>query len=535
LTLLTDIVAGARFFASLPGFLRTPITLGEARRELARRLAEREADFLLLMRQAVFDNPRSLYRPLLAAAGCEAGDLARLVAAKGVEGALRSLLDHGVYLTVDELKGRRPIVRGRLTVPAEKSGLLNPRAAPCVPGQTSGTRGAPMAVSADLTHLRAQVTNFRLLLAAPEEMGRVHAVWGVPGAAAMLQMLVLRAAGARVVRWFSQVSPTRSGLHPRYRLSARVMDWGARLARRPLPRPEHVPLDGPMPIVRWMTDALAAGARPHLLTFSSSGVRLCRAALDAGVSLRGARLWVGGEPTTAARLAVMRQAGVEVVPRAGSAECGAIGHGCATPEAADDLHVFHDLHATIRAAGGGPDLPEGALLLSSIRPTAPLVLLNASVGDRGILAERPCGCALGALGWTTHLHTFRSFARVTSRGLAFLDGDLVQILDEVLPTRHGGTPTDYQLIEEVGPEPRLRLLVHPRLGPLDAAAVARTFLDAVGRGSGIERITGLVWKDAGIVEVERQAPRATAAGKIVHVVREDPATDGARWAEMAAP
>jgi hypothetical protein len=35
---------------------------------------------------------------------------------EGVEGALRILYRHGVYLTVDEFKGRRPATRGNATV-----------------------------------------------------------------------------------------------------------------------------------------------------------------------------------------------------------------------------------------------------------------------------------------------------------------------------------------------------------------------------------------------------------------------------------
>ena len=38
------------------------------------------------------------------------------VGQEGVEGALRTLFRHGVYLTVDEFKGRPPVQRGRATI-----------------------------------------------------------------------------------------------------------------------------------------------------------------------------------------------------------------------------------------------------------------------------------------------------------------------------------------------------------------------------------------------------------------------------------
>ena len=49
------------------------------------------------------------------------------VSRKGVEEALRALLHAGVYLTHEELKGRRPVVRGALTLAVDASRLRNRR------------------------------------------------------------------------------------------------------------------------------------------------------------------------------------------------------------------------------------------------------------------------------------------------------------------------------------------------------------------------------------------------------------------------
>src|SRR5215211_6306166 len=104
---LEDLRVGARFLRSLPPFLRNPITAEQARAILARRLERRESDFLELIRRTVFSQADSPYRHLLALAGCEFGDIEALVRRDGVEGALRALLRSGVYLTIDEFKGRR--------------------------------------------------------------------------------------------------------------------------------------------------------------------------------------------------------------------------------------------------------------------------------------------------------------------------------------------------------------------------------------------------------------------------------------------
>jgi hypothetical protein len=103
--------------------------------------------------------------------------------------------------------------------------------------------------------------------------------------------------------------------------------------------------------------------------------------------------------------------------------------------------------------------------------------------------------------------------------MTFLGADVVSVLEEELPTRFGGGPTDYQLVEEerADGEPQLRLLVHPRVGPLDEHEVAHAFLEAIGHGSGAERVMGTLWRDAGFLRVERHVPQTNYAGKVLHL------------------
>ena len=74
-----DIAVGARLLWSLPGFLRRPISPEEALATVRRRLERREADFLDLVRRTIYENATSPYGDLLRLAGCEYGDLERLV------------------------------------------------------------------------------------------------------------------------------------------------------------------------------------------------------------------------------------------------------------------------------------------------------------------------------------------------------------------------------------------------------------------------------------------------------------------------
>lgn len=518
---LEDVKIGARFFWRLPSFLRHPLSVEEARATLRQRLERREVDFLTIARRAVYEHPGSPYRQLLKLAGCEYGDLERLVSKDGVESALRTLYRYGVYLTVDEFKGRRPVVRGNTTIAADHSQLRNPHSAFHVLVRSSGSRGAGTPVLLDLAFFRDRAVDISLVLDAWGGASWLHGLWGVPGASAMAQLLECSSFGAPPVRWFSQIDPAAPGLHPRYRWSGRVTRWGSLLAGVPLPRAEYVPLDGPLPVARWMAEVLRTGRTPILHTYPSSAVRVCQAALGAGIDLRSARFTIVGEPFTEARQAAIRRTGAKALPRFAAIECGPVGLGCLLPDAPDEIHLFHDLCALIQPGQDAKvhGLPGTALLISSLRSTAPFILLNVSMGDQAVVLRRQCGCPLERLGWTTHLHTIRSHEKLTCGGIPFLDTDVIRVLEEVLPARFGGAPTDYQLLEDEADDgrPRLRLVVHPAVGPLDNCAVADVFLTSIGNGSGVERLTELVWRSSGILGVERRAPRTTASGKVLHL------------------
>lgn len=57
-----DLMMGGRFLGQLPSFLRRPVTVEEARATLKRRLEHREADFLALVKRAIYEHPPSPYR-----------------------------------------------------------------------------------------------------------------------------------------------------------------------------------------------------------------------------------------------------------------------------------------------------------------------------------------------------------------------------------------------------------------------------------------------------------------------------------------
>ena len=91
--------------------------------------------------------------PALRTAGVEFGDVEALVRADGLESALGRLYDAGVYVTLDEVKGRRPIERHGLSQPITAAAFDNPLMTSHYQGMSSGSRGRRTRVNIDLALL----------------------------------------------------------------------------------------------------------------------------------------------------------------------------------------------------------------------------------------------------------------------------------------------------------------------------------------------------------------------------------------------
>ena len=517
---LNDLALGIRFLSGLPRFLHGQVDGVSAARIIQDRLRSREQTFLDLARKVLFGRPDSPYRPLLDRSGCRYGDLERMVRGDGLEQALIRLFQEGVYLSVEEYKGRREVIRGSCRFRVNPQILRNPFSRIQVPVQSSGSRSARTPILIGLDHIAACAVNTCHFLHLHGGDDWEMADWEVPGGGALFRLLKFSRWGRRPVRWFSHIDPSSPGLHPRYRWSARWLRWGSFMSGAPLPGIQHVSVEDPLPIARWITAVLARNKTPLLFTFPSSALRLTEAARRAGFDLAGAKFLVGGEPITSTRLEIVKGAGAELFPRYGSIECGPIGYGCFRPRHPDEVHLHQDLFALIQAGQAGKEagLPPRALLITTLAPSAPFIFINVSLGDEAEMDDRPCGCSLERGGLGLRLHTIRSFEKLTGGGMTFFDADIIRILEDVLPSRFGGSATDFQLLEQESGlgESVLYLLVHPRLGPLDNTKVAKVFLESVSAGDGVSRVMGLNWQALNLLRVERRPPVSTASGKILH-------------------
>jgi hypothetical protein len=516
---LDDIRTGARLLVALPRFLSTPFTIDAARATVGERRRSRAAQLFARLRECWVETPP--YRALLDSAGCSLEDARALIAREGVEGALRVLFRAGVYLTIDEYKGRRPVVRGSLRLTVDPARLLNARAVVHGLSESSGSRGQPTPVPIDLAFIHDHAINTHLSLEAWGGRDWRHAHYGGPGGTAVTNVLELARGGRSPDRWFAPVPLAARGLSARYRLGAVAMRAGGRVAGVPLPPPILAPLDDPEPVARWIADTRQRGHVPHVWGFASSAVLVCQAAVARGIEVSGARFTMGGEPTTAARRAEVERAGAVALPRMGATETDILAYACGRPADADDMHFFDDRHALVQpGADRTRHLPPDAMLLTSLLSTAPIRLLNVCLGDQAECSTRACGCGLEREGWRTHLRRVRSFEKLTVGGTNLLDTDLLRVLEEVLPARFGGHPTDYQLVERLDDDrgrPEVRLVVSPSVGAIDPDLVADVFLRSIWNGSGADRVLELQWRMAAMLRIVRERPQRTASGKILHL------------------
>jgi hypothetical protein len=507
-----------RFTTDLWRFLGREFPAEAAAELLRAQLREREASFLDVLRRAVYARPDSPYRRLLLHVGAEHGDVAALVAERGLEGALAHLDGLGVGLTQAEFKGRVPIVRpGGLELQARDEDFDNPVLRRGYTLLGGGSTGAPRRTIVDFGHYVAQAAYQRVFLDAFGLEGRPLVIWRPAPPARSAFGNALRALRLGMpVEWYSHNRIGIRDVEPRDWLALRTAVVATRLRPPALSLPAHVPLSQAEVVARRLGDLVAAGTPGLLDTTAGSGVRAAHAAAREGIDLTGTFFRVGGEPLTPGKAAAIGRVGARVVCNYSMSELGRVGMPCAgETQAPDDVHVLlGKVGLLLRPAAGRADGAQ-ALVLTTVLPTAAKLLLNVESGDTGTLVQRDCGCPLGALGYRLHLHGIRSYEKLTSEGTNFRGPDVLRLVEEVLPARFGGGPTDYQLVEdEVDGLPRLRLLVSRRVGSVDENAVLDAALATLAEGPAYRRMMVDLWRDGSTLGVERGEPFETDAAKI---------------------
>lgn len=516
----------ARFPFALRRYLRNKLTLEEAQRVVHERMARRQENFLRTVQDSIYGYPHSPYLSLLKAAGCEFGDLQGIVRQKGVQGTLRSLRDEGVYVTFEEFKGRKPIVRNGTTIAVRPSDFDNPVARRDLTVQSGGSTGTASNVGIDLDHIAARAPHEMITLAAHGVLDAPMVRWrGILPSGTVRNLIQDASFRQDAQRWFSTSGPRDSKHWVKYGLATWYLLFVMRLSGVRAPLPEYAGVEQADVVARHIAKMLQVHQQCVLNSNLSGGLRVCRAAEQAGIDLQGATFCGSAEPTTPAKVRPLQRVGIKYVPHYGMVEAGRVAAGCVQPAEVGEVHLYRDAFELFshpfRVEEFGVTVP--ALNLTALLSAAPKVMLNVQMDDYGIVQDRHCGCEMEAYGFTTHLSEIRSYSKLTGEGVTLIGNEILRILEEVLPARFGGSPLDYQLMEQEDEEgfTRLFLIISPRVEIADEAQVIEVMLNALSTSSSMADAARTVWQQKQTLQIKRREPTLTARGKLLplHIQR----------------
>jgi len=483
-------------------------------------LLSRQDNFLSVLAHGIYAHAESPYLKLLNHAGVDYEVLAGWVREDGIEAALARLYDLGVYITHEEFKGHRPVQRPGLEFPVGARDFDNPRLLRQYEVRTGGSRGVGTRISIDFDFLAGEALYDYFHPLSYQAASRPMGVWmaAPPGAAGRKLVLCRAKIGKPVERWFAHEKVVLRFDTWKYFLFTNYAVHASKLFGRSLAPPEYVPLEEASKIATWLSAKVREGTPAWLATNTSSAIRVCLAARDLGLDISGSFFRVSGEPYSAAQLALISASGGTAVPHYGMSEAAAVGRGCPNGAFPDDCHIFSDKLAVVQrdTRVGNSDLTVGALYYTTLIPSCPKLMLNVGSGDYGVLEKRECGCLLDRMGFKTHLHAIRSFEKLTSEGMTFLGGELNILLEEVLPKRFGGQPTDYQIVEqEEASLPQVSIVVSPRIENVVAQEIIATVIEYLSSLPGAKKMMAERWRQADTLKVVRRNPYVTPAGKIL--------------------
>jgi len=524
----------SRFIAGLRKFhgsrMQPDEAIARARAFIKERVAAREQNFLKLVENGIFKSPASPYLKLLQPKKIAFEDVKGWVSKEGLEQSLRLLESEGVFFTVDEFKGRIPVKRNGTQFHCDPSMFDNPFVSHVYEVQSGATRSAGTRVRIDFDYLHQRSFYDALLLDIHGCLTAPVANWFpvFPGAPGINSSLRFAHIGNAARRWFSQVDETKLDITWDRKFGIKLIYFLSRMFGSPLAEAEYVGLNDAGRVADWASQMLDAQGRCVIYTFAASAVRVCIAAAEANISLKGAKYLVTGEPLTPQKRREIESTGAQAVPVYGISEAGVIAAGCNKPHGeSDHCHLYSDTTAITphECKVAHSDTTVDSYLFTSILYEAPKLLLNVGMGDFGDIYEESCDCGFGQVGFNVHLSNIRSYEKLTGEGVTFVDTDFLWIIEKKLPAMFGGRSTDYQLIETEHSNglPRLELLISPTVGAIDEAQVTNTFMSLLKRAEdkGWAQSGTEMWRQSSILQTVRAFPVPTAGGKILpfHVVK----------------
>lgn len=502
--------------AGVRDYSRQPIHSNLAE-SVRRQVENREETWLALVQRAVFANPQHPYMRLFALAGCAFGDLEQSVRSAGLEPTLEKLCDGGVYLTVDEFKGKTPIVRHGQEIASKPEDFHNRLEDAWIEVATGGSTGRRTPVPYGTSSLLIRDTISALMIAefGLKDYARLMVRPILPSSIGVMMGLSMSRMGCPMDHWFATGGAARDSLH--YRALTRYLVQLGRWNGASMPAPEYLDAGDFATPVEWIAGEKKTGRLTMVSSFVSPAVRMAALAKERGLDVEGSIVTAGGETVTDAKLDVLKQAGMRYSSRYWISEIGPIAIGCGNMLNEGRAHLMRNniaLISRIRPQANAETSVE-ALLFTSVSPLCASIVINAEMGDTATLAPTNCDCSLSQAGLNWEIRDISSYSKLTGQGMTLMGADVAALLEDHLPRRCGGVPADYQLVERHGAgQTELELRVSPRAAVKDLAIVKREFISGLRSVYGGSLATR-VWEHSGGLTVIEAEPIATPTGKVL--------------------
>jgi len=505
----------------LKQIFKNPISKEEGSNILKERLAAREDNFLNSLEQTVFAYPQSPYKILLDRANYTFELIKKLTKTNGIEDTLKKLHGDGIYIDILEFKGKKDVVRGRNIYQFKEKDFSNPLLTAGFGTHSGGTRSAGTKMMVPLEFIRQH--NPYSIVGASEcgMLEKPAIIWLpiLPAGEGLFFVLRFAGMGNPPVKWYSQVNEKYIKPPLIEKLKTMMSVWIGRLYRKRIPKPEFVDLKNSIKIARWMDSNLNEANGFSVVTYASSALRLIMAAKNNNLRLGKTIFWLMGEPLTPKIFEEIKSFGCMAYSLYGCNEVMMVGHGCANPKYPDDVHFLKDKLAVVNFPRRveHSDSTVDAFYFTTLLETSPKIFINTELGDYGVMEKRSCGCEFGKIGFDEHMHTIRSFEKLTAEGATFIGSDLVQLIEKGFPAAFGGNGTDYQFMEESDENgvPRLFLLISPDIGEIDDDTAKNLVIDALTAGEYSHTFSRSYWSQADTLRIKREDPVPTSRGKIM--------------------
>jgi len=513
-TMLREIVRYSRMGLGFVRHLRSPLD-PDPEGTIRSYMDNREKHFLAIARKVLSDAGHP-YSRMFRIAGCTLADVEDSVTRCGVEDTLQALLEAGVYITQDEMRGRKEIVRQGQHIPGTPRSWDNESGrGPVVNVSSGSSSGKSFRTEQSLDYLANLEASSRLAVRELDLEGRpgFQVAPILPGYG-LLGALLANRLNIGFDRWYAIGGASGANLH--YRIVTRCVAAQMRLFGAKVPNPTYLDLNDFRPAAEYLARLVRQGERPIISGFVSSISRVAAAAVDQDLDVSGTIAMVAGEALTDVKRHVIESAGMSVYPTYGASDVGNIGYPCRHMNRGNCVHIFRHgvaLAANPRATADWSGGPMDSLYATPLLPFAPRRLINAEIGDTGVIEEASCDCGFTRLGFNLQVRDIAAISKVTAQGMTIAAGELVQILEERMPARFGGRPGDYQLIEAEGvAQTEMTLCIRPGVCRAGDEEVLGYFLSETHRLYG-GSMSVLAWAHTRGIRVKWAPPVLSATGK----------------------